>query len=124
MKQRLSSQSSHTSGAPDMALPRMNNFSFWLLPAAFGLLVSTLFTAGGGPNFGWTFYAPLSTTYAPESVTLKPFSSSSVMPCLTRRSNSRRTDARPFSSNSGANVPRILHAPSENVSAESDAPIP
>ena len=23
---------------------------------------------GGGPNFGWTFYAPLSTTYAPESV--------------------------------------------------------
>ena len=24
---------------------------------------------GGGPNFGWTFYAPLSTTYAPDSVT-------------------------------------------------------
>ncbi|WP_410963102.1 cbb3-type cytochrome c oxidase subunit I, partial [Salmonella sp. SAL04292] len=44
-------------GAPDMALPRMNNFSFWLLPAAFGLLVSTLFMPGGGPNFGWTFYA-------------------------------------------------------------------
>ena len=56
-------------GAPDMALPRMNNFSFWLLPAAFLLLVSTLFMPGGGPNFGWTFYAPLSTTYAPESVT-------------------------------------------------------
>ena len=56
-------------GAPDMALPRMNNFSFWLLPAAFGMLVSTLFSEGGGPNFGWTFYAPLSTTYAPESVT-------------------------------------------------------
>lgn len=56
-------------GAPDMALPRMNNFSFWLLPAAFGLLVSTLFMEGGGPNFGWTFYAPLSTSYAPESVT-------------------------------------------------------
>ena len=56
-------------GAPDMALPRMNNFSFWLLPAAFGLLVSTLFMEGGGPNFGWTFYAPLSTTYGPESTT-------------------------------------------------------
>jgi cytochrome c oxidase subunit 1 len=56
-------------GAPDMALPRMNNFSFWLLPAAFLMLVSTLFMPGGGPNFGWTFYAPLSTTYAPESVT-------------------------------------------------------
>ena len=24
---------------------------------------------GGAPNFGWTFYAPLSTTYAPPTVT-------------------------------------------------------
>ena len=54
-------------GAPDMALPRLNNFSFWLLPVAFGMLLSTLFMEGGGPNFGWTFYAPLSTTYAPPS---------------------------------------------------------
>ncbi|NRB37872.1 MAG: cytochrome c oxidase subunit I [Pseudomonadales bacterium] len=56
-------------GAPDMALPRMNNFSFWLLPIAFAILASTLFMDGGAPNFGWTFYAPLSTTYAPPSVT-------------------------------------------------------
>ncbi len=56
-------------GAPDMALPRMNNWSFWILPFAFALLASTLFMEGGGPNFGWTFYAPLSTTYAPPSVT-------------------------------------------------------
>ncbi|WP_339867843.1 cytochrome c oxidase subunit I [Pseudohongiella nitratireducens] len=56
-------------GAPDMALPRMNNWSFWILPFAFMLMVSTLFMEGGGPNFGWTFYAPLSTTYAPSSVT-------------------------------------------------------
>ncbi|MDR9467012.1 cytochrome c oxidase subunit I [Marinospirillum sp.] len=54
-------------GAPDMALPRLNNFSFWLLPVAFTILLSTLFMEGGGPNFGWTFYAPLSTTYAPPS---------------------------------------------------------
>ena len=27
-------------GAPDMALPRMNNLSFWILPFAFGLLAS------------------------------------------------------------------------------------
>ena len=27
-------------GAPDMALPRMNNFSFWILPFAFTLLLS------------------------------------------------------------------------------------
>lgn len=56
-------------GAPDMALPRMNNFSFWILPFAFAMLISTLFMAGGAPDFGWTFYAPLSTTYAPPSVT-------------------------------------------------------
>ena len=28
-------------GAPDMALPRMNNWSFWLLPVAFSLLLLT-----------------------------------------------------------------------------------
>ncbi|WP_339673382.1 cytochrome c oxidase subunit I [Dasania marina] len=56
-------------GAPDMALPRMNNWSFWILPPTFLMLVSTLFMEGGAPNFGWTFYAPLSTTYAPPSVT-------------------------------------------------------
>src|SRR5210317_528013 len=55
-------------GAPDMALPRMNNLSFWILPPAFLMLASTLFMEGGGPNFGWTFYAPLSTTYAPDTV--------------------------------------------------------
>ena len=57
-------------GAPDMALPRMNNLSFWILPFAFATLASTLFMDGGAPNFGWTFYAPLSTTYAPPSVTI------------------------------------------------------
>lgn len=56
-------------GAPDMALPRLNNLSFWILPFAFLLLLSTLFMEGGAPNFGWTFYAPLSTTYAPKTVT-------------------------------------------------------
>lgn len=55
-------------GAPDMALPRMNNWSFWILPFAFILLTSTFLMEGGAPNFGWTFYAPLSTTYAPPTV--------------------------------------------------------
>jgi len=54
-------------GAPDMALPRLNNWSFWILPFAATLLVSTLFMEGGAPAFGWTFYAPLSTTFAPDS---------------------------------------------------------
>jgi len=46
-------------GAPDMALPRMNNYSFWLLVAAFTLLVTTLFLPGGAPAAGWTLYPPL-----------------------------------------------------------------
>ncbi|NOZ11677.1 MAG: cytochrome c oxidase subunit I [Gammaproteobacteria bacterium] len=48
-------------GAPDMALPRMNNWSFWLLPPAATLLVLSLFAPGGAPGVGWTLYAPLST---------------------------------------------------------------
>lgn len=47
-------------GAPDMALPRMNNWSFWILPFAFTLLLSTLFMPTGGPASGWTLYPPLS----------------------------------------------------------------
>src|SRR5215207_6595829 len=46
-------------GAPDMALPRMNNFSFWLLVSAFTLLILSLFMPGGGPASGWTLYPPL-----------------------------------------------------------------
>jgi cytochrome c oxidase subunit 1 len=65
-------------GAPDMALPRMNNWSFWLLPGAFGLLLFSLLMSimgkGPAPNFGWTFYAPLSTTYGPPSTDFFIFS--------------------------------------------------
>ena len=46
-------------GAPDMALPRMNNFSFWLLPFAFMLLLLGFFVPGGAPAGGWTLYPPL-----------------------------------------------------------------
>lgn len=61
-------------GAPDMALPRLNNFSFWILPFAFAMLASTLFMEGSAPNFGWTMYAPLSTTYGPASTDFMIFS--------------------------------------------------
>lgn len=52
-------------GAPDMALPRLNNWGFWLLtPAALLLLAPfglELLGIGNGPiDTGWTIYAPLS----------------------------------------------------------------
>ena len=47
-------------GAPDMALPRMNNWSFWIMPFAFALLLMTLFLPSGAPAGGWTLYPPLS----------------------------------------------------------------
>src|SRR5262249_28880194 len=52
---------------PDMALPRINNWSFWILPFAFTLLTIALCMPSSGPNFGWTMYAPLSSTYGPPS---------------------------------------------------------
>lgn len=61
-------------GAPDMALPRLNNWSFWILPFAFCMLLSTLLMSGPAPDFGWTFYAPLSTTYGPPSTDFFIFS--------------------------------------------------
>ncbi len=45
-------------GAPDMALPRLNNWSFWLLVAGMTMLISTLVMPGGAPAMGWTMYAP------------------------------------------------------------------
>nr|AMW67763.1 cytochrome c oxidase subunit I [Semidalis aleyrodiformis] len=50
-------------GAPDMAFPRMNNMSFWLLPPALTLLLmSSLVESGSGT--GWTVYPPLSSNIA------------------------------------------------------------
>jgi len=47
-------------GCMDMAMPRLNNVAFWLLPPALILLVTGLFTGGAGT--GWTVYPPLSDT--------------------------------------------------------------
>jgi cytochrome c oxidase subunit 1 len=46
-------------GAADMALPRMNLFSFWLLVAGALLLLSTFLMPGGALAGGWTMYPPL-----------------------------------------------------------------
>ena len=42
-------------GAPDMALPRMNNLSFWILPFAFAILVSTLLWKAVGQTLAGLF---------------------------------------------------------------------
>src|SRR5438874_51467 len=47
-------------GAPDMAFARMNNWSFWLLPFAAVLLLSSFIVPGGAASAGWTLYPPLS----------------------------------------------------------------
>jgi heme/copper-type cytochrome/quinol oxidase subunit 1 len=48
-------------GAPDMALPRMNNFSFWILPFAVRAAAGPRSSPrGGAPAGGWTLYPPLS----------------------------------------------------------------
>jgi cytochrome c oxidase subunit 1 len=56
-------------GAPDMAFPRLNNISFWLIVAAFCLMVLSLFSEGApgslGFGGGWTAYPPLSTVGHP-----------------------------------------------------------
>jgi hypothetical protein len=40
-------------GAVDMAFPRLNNISFWLLPPALGLLLASSFVEQGAGT-GWT----------------------------------------------------------------------
>jgi len=46
-------------GAADMAFPRLNALSFWLLPIAGVILIAGMASPGGGPSAGWTCYAPL-----------------------------------------------------------------
>ncbi|WP_433601736.1 aa3-type cytochrome oxidase subunit I [Nocardia sp. CA-135953] len=48
-------------GAPDVAFPRLNAFSYWLY--LFGATIATagFVTPGGAADFGWTGYTPLST---------------------------------------------------------------
>src|SRR5579884_1726698 len=46
-------------GARDMAFPKINAFSFWLIPPA-GLMLLAGFCVGGAADAGWTNYPPLS----------------------------------------------------------------
>nr|UZC53677.1 cytochrome c oxidase subunit I [Ultragryllacris sp. 1 JL-2022a] len=62
-------------GAPDMAFPRMNNMSFWLLPPSLTLLLASSLVENGAGT-GWTVYPPLSASiaHAGASVDLAIFS--------------------------------------------------
>ena len=47
-------------GAPDVAFPRLNMFSYWLYLFGGLMTISGFLSAGGAASFGWTAYAPLS----------------------------------------------------------------
>ncbi|MGY1712378.1 cytochrome c oxidase subunit I [Geodermatophilus sp. SYSU D00758] len=47
-------------GAPDVAFPRLNSFSYWLFLFGSTIAVSGFFTPGGAADFGWYAYTPLS----------------------------------------------------------------
>ncbi len=47
-------------GAPDVAFPRLNAFSYWLFLFGGLIVVSGFITPGGAADFGWTAYTPLS----------------------------------------------------------------
>jgi cytochrome c oxidase subunit 1 len=46
-------------GGPDMAFPRLNNISYWLLPPSLGLFIFASCIENGAGT-GWTLYPPLS----------------------------------------------------------------
>jgi len=47
-------------GAKDVSFPRINLLSWYCFIAGAGMAVLSLFTGGGPPDTGWTFYAPYS----------------------------------------------------------------
>ena len=48
-------------GATDMAFPRLNALSFWMLPIGGLIIVASFLLPGGAFSAGWTNYAPLAT---------------------------------------------------------------
>jgi cytochrome c oxidase subunit I len=50
-------------GAPDVAFPRLNAFSYWLYLFGATLACAGFLTPGGAADGGWTFYLPLNDSF-------------------------------------------------------------
>lgn len=48
-------------GARDMAFPKLNLFSYWIMWPGFALIMASFFVEGGAAESGWTSYPPLAT---------------------------------------------------------------
>jgi cytochrome c oxidase subunit 1 len=56
-------------GAQDVAFPRLNLLSWWLYILGAFMALTSLFSGGGPPDTGWTFYVPFSSE-TPTNVSL------------------------------------------------------
>src|SRR3954467_11396715 len=55
-------------GAPDVAFPRLNSFSYWLYLFGSLIVMASFLTPAGAPDFGWYAYAPRATAAHPPGV--------------------------------------------------------
>jgi len=58
-------------GARDVVFPRLNLLSWWFYAIGAVIVITSLFTGGGPPDTGWTFYVPYSlrtTTNVPLAI--------------------------------------------------------
>src|SRR5947208_7425314 len=49
-------------GARDMAFPKLNMMSYWVMWPAFGIILASFFVEGGGGGSGWTSYPTLASS--------------------------------------------------------------
>ncbi len=92
-------------GALDMAFPRINALSFWLLPVGGLTILSGFLAKGGAAAAGWTGYVPLSTQGKAGQdlwiIGLLIVGTSSILGGINfgwgRRSSTRRTAATSYS---------------------------
>ena len=59
-------------GAPDVAFPRLNAFSYWLFLFGGLIVLSGFLTPGGAADFGWFAYTPLSDAIHSPGVGRRP----------------------------------------------------